>query len=97
MVLTSFDDDEAVAAALDAGAAAFVLKTVRGTEIADIVRAVASGRNLLDERALARRKASHVRPDRRADAHRDARCSSSSVTACPTARSATSSGWPRRP
>ena len=62
VVLTSFDDDEAVAAALDAGAAAFVLKTVRGTEIADIVRQVASGRNLLDERALARRKASHSDP-----------------------------------
>jgi two-component system, NarL family, response regulator DevR len=62
VVLTSFDDDEAVAAALDAGAAAFVLKTVRGTEIAEIVRAVASGRNLLDERALARRKASHADP-----------------------------------
>ena len=62
VVLTSFDDDEAVAAALDAGAAAFVLQTVRGTEIADIVRQVASGRNLLDERALARRKASHSDP-----------------------------------
>jgi two-component system response regulator DevR len=62
VVLTSFDDDEAVAAALDAGAAAFVLKTVRGTEIAEIVRAVAAGRNLLDERALARRKASHADP-----------------------------------
>jgi DNA-binding NarL/FixJ family response regulator len=62
VVLTSFDDDEAVAAALDAGAAAFVLKTVRGTEIADIVRQVATGRNLLDERALARRKAAHADP-----------------------------------
>ena len=62
VVLTSFDDDEAVAAALDAGAAAFVLKTVRGTEIAEIVRQVATGRNLLDERALARRKAAHADP-----------------------------------
>jgi len=62
VVLTSFDDDEAVAAALDAGAAAFVLKTVRGTEIADVVRAVASGRNLLDERSVARRKAAHADP-----------------------------------
>jgi two-component system, NarL family, response regulator DevR len=62
VVLTSFDDDDAVAAALDAGAAAFVLKTVRGTEIADVVRAVASGRNLLDERAVARRKAAHTDP-----------------------------------
>lgn len=62
VVLTSFDDDEAVAAALGAGAAAFLLKTVRGTEIADIVRAVAAGRNLLDERAIARRKAAHSDP-----------------------------------
>jgi two-component system, NarL family, response regulator DevR len=61
VVLTSFDDDEAVAAALAAGAHAFVLKTVRGTEIAEVVRQVASGRNLLDERMLARRKAN--RPD----------------------------------
>lgn len=62
VVLTSFDDDEAVAAAKDAGAAAFVLKTVRGTEIADVVRNVAHGRNLLDERTLARRKAAHHDP-----------------------------------
>ncbi|MEJ2578382.1 MAG: response regulator transcription factor [Kineosporiaceae bacterium] len=62
VVLTSFDDDEAVAAALAAGASAFVLKTVRGTEIAEIVRAVAAGRNLLDERVMARRKAAHTDP-----------------------------------
>jgi two-component system, NarL family, response regulator DevR len=62
VVLTSFDDDEAVAAALAAGASAFVLKTVRGTEIAEIVRAVAAGRNLLDERVMARRKAAHSDP-----------------------------------
>jgi two-component system, NarL family, response regulator DevR len=62
VVLTSFDDDQAVAAAKDAGASAFVLKTVRGTEIAGIVRDVASGRNLLDDRTLARRKAQHSDP-----------------------------------
>lgn len=62
VVLTSFDDDEAVAAALAAGASAFLLKTVRGTEIAEIVRAVATGRNLLDERVMARRKAAHADP-----------------------------------
>jgi two-component system, NarL family, response regulator DevR len=56
VVLTSFDDDEAVAAALAAGAHAFVLKTVRGTEIAEVVRQVASGRNLLDERMPTERK-----------------------------------------
>ncbi|MFN0281021.1 MAG: response regulator [Kineosporiaceae bacterium] len=62
VVLTSFNDDDAVAAALDAGASAFVLKTVRGTEIAETVRAVAAGRNLLDERSLARRRAQHADP-----------------------------------
>ena len=62
VVLTSFNDDDAVAAALDAGAAAFGLKTVRGTVIADTVSAGASGRNLLDERALARRRAQHTDP-----------------------------------
>jgi DNA-binding NarL/FixJ family response regulator len=62
VVLTSFDDDEAVAAALSAGASAFLLKTVRGTEIADIIRAVAAGRNLLDERSVARRRAAHSDP-----------------------------------
>ncbi len=62
VVLTSFDDDEAVQAAMDAGASAFVLKSVRGTEIAEVVRKVADGRVLLDEKALARRKAMHHDP-----------------------------------
>src|SRR5690606_30886842 len=50
VVLTSFDDDDALAEALEVGAAAYVLKTVRGAEIADVVRSVAAGRTLLDER-----------------------------------------------
>lgn len=62
VVLTSFDDDEAVSAAVEAGASAFVLKTVRGTEIVEVVKQVAAGRNLLDERALARRRATHTDP-----------------------------------
>lgn len=44
IVLTSFDDDDAVAAAVECGARAYVLKTVRGAEIVDVVRAVAAGR-----------------------------------------------------
>lgn len=56
VVLTSFDDDDAVAAALDAGARAFVLKSVRGTEIAQVVKSVAEGRTLLDQRTMLRRK-----------------------------------------
>ena len=62
IVLTSFDDDDALAAALEAGAAAYLLKTVRGAEITDVIRAVAAGRVLLDERTVTRRKAGHDDP-----------------------------------
>ncbi|MBK5248414.1 MAG: response regulator transcription factor [Actinomycetales bacterium] len=62
VVLTSFDDDDAVAAALAAGAKAFVLKTVRGAEIAEVVRAVAAGRALLDERTVTRRQGAKADP-----------------------------------
>ncbi len=62
IVLTSFDDDDALAQALNAGAKAYLLKTVRGAEIADVVRAVASGRTLLDERTVTRRRADHDDP-----------------------------------
>lgn len=57
IVLTSFDDDDALAAALEVGASAYLLKSVRGAEIADVIRAVHSGRVLLDERTVTRRKA----------------------------------------
>jgi len=62
VVLTSFDDDDALAASLEVGAAAFLLKSVRGAEIADVIRAVAAGRTLLDERTLTRRRADHEDP-----------------------------------
>ena len=62
IVLTSFDDDEALAEALSAGARAYLLKTVHGAEISDVVRAVASGRVLLDERTVTRRRADHDDP-----------------------------------
>ncbi|OKL50363.1 response regulator [Boudabousia marimammalium] len=57
VVLTSFDDDTAVAESLKVGARAFVLKNVRGNEIADVVRQVASGQVLLDDRTITARKA----------------------------------------
>ena len=62
VVLTSFDDDEALAAALEVGAAAYMLKSVRGAAITDVIRAVAAGRTLLDERTITRRKAGHEDP-----------------------------------
>ena len=62
VVLTSFDDDEALAEALEAGARAYILKTVRGAEITDVIKAVADGRVLLDERTLTRRRVDHEDP-----------------------------------
>lgn len=62
VVLTSFDDDDALAEALHAGAKAYLLKTVRGAEIAEVVKAVAAGRTLLDERTVTRRRADHEDP-----------------------------------
>ena len=56
VVLTSFDDDEAVARALDAGAVAFVLKTVRTSELTKVLQEVAAGRVLLDKAVIARRR-----------------------------------------
>ena len=53
---------EALAEALAAGARAYLLKTVHGAEISDVVRAVASGRVLLDERTVTRRRADHDDP-----------------------------------
>ncbi len=62
IVLTSFDDDDALAEALEAGAKAYLLKSVRGAEITEVIRAVAAGRVLLDERTVTRRRADHDDP-----------------------------------
>ena len=48
IILTSYDDDDALFAAIMAGAAGYVLKQVRGTDLVDAVRRVASGQSLLD-------------------------------------------------
>jgi DNA-binding NarL/FixJ family response regulator len=54
LMLTSFADDEAVYAAIMAGAAGYVLKQVRGTDLVDAVRRVARGESLLDPAVTAR-------------------------------------------
>ena len=48
IMLTSFADDEAVYAAIMAGAAGYLLKQIRGTELVDGIRRVAQGESLLD-------------------------------------------------
>lgn len=54
LVLTTFDDDETVAAALGAGAAGFLLKDAPGEEIIRAVRLVAGGESWLDPRIAGR-------------------------------------------
>ena len=48
LILTSYDDDEALFSAIMAGAAGYVLKQVRGNDLIDMVRRVASGQSTLD-------------------------------------------------
>jgi DNA-binding NarL/FixJ family response regulator len=54
LVLTSYDDEEAIVAAIQAGAAGYVLKEVEGDSLLSAVRAVGSGRSLIDP-VMARR------------------------------------------
>jgi len=53
-MLTSYADDEALFDAIMAGAAGYVLKQIRGTELVDAIRKVASGQSLLDPTVTAR-------------------------------------------
>jgi len=50
VILTSYEDDETLFAAIEAGAAGFLLKQVRGDELVDGVRKLAAGGSLLDPR-----------------------------------------------
>jgi DNA-binding NarL/FixJ family response regulator len=48
LILTSFADDEALFAAIMAGAAGYVLKQIRGNDLVDAIRRVGAGESLLD-------------------------------------------------
>ena len=48
LILTSYDDDAALFAAIMAGAAGYVLKEIRGSALVDGVRRVAAGQSLID-------------------------------------------------
>jgi len=54
LMLTSFNEDEALLDAIVAGASGFVLKEVRGGDLVESVRRVARGETLLDPMATAR-------------------------------------------
>ncbi len=54
LILTSYDDDEALFAAIMAGAAGYVLKQIGAGDLVDSVRRVASGQSLIDPQLMAR-------------------------------------------
>ena len=54
LILTSYDDDEALFSAIMAGASGFLLKRVQGSDLVGAVRRVAAGDSLLDPAVTAR-------------------------------------------
>lgn len=60
LILTSYDDDQALFAAIMGGAAGYVLKQIKGHDLVDAVRRVAAGQSLLDP-AVTQRVLSRLR------------------------------------
>ena len=65
VMLTSFADDEALFAAIIAGAAGYVLKQIRGADLVNAIRRVGRGESLLDPAMTARvlERLRNPRPD----------------------------------
>jgi two-component system, NarL family, response regulator DevR len=66
LMFTSYDDEDAIMAAIMAGAAGYLLKQIRGIDLVDAVRRVAAGQSLLDpavtQTVLARLRSADVGP-----------------------------------
>jgi DNA-binding NarL/FixJ family response regulator len=60
LILTSYDDDEALFSAIMAGAAGYVLKEIRGVDLVEAIRTVAAGQSLLSP-SVTRRVLSRLR------------------------------------
>jgi DNA-binding NarL/FixJ family response regulator len=54
LMLTSFDDEEALVDSIMAGAAGYVLKQIKGSDLVAAVRTVAAGQSMLDPATTAR-------------------------------------------
>lgn len=70
LILTSFTDEQSMLDAILAGASGYVVKDIRGMELATAIKEVGSGKSLLDNRAAAAlmsklRKGSDVTEDHR--------------------------------
>jgi two-component system response regulator DevR len=68
LILTGFDDEQAAAASVLAGASGYVLKDIRGNRLVESVRRVAAGENLMPPsvslRAVERLQATAAEPGR---------------------------------
>lgn len=53
LILTSYDDDDALFSAIMAGASGYVLKQIRGGDLLETVRRVAAGQSMLDPQVTA--------------------------------------------
>jgi DNA-binding NarL/FixJ family response regulator len=60
LILTSYDDDDALFAAVMAGASGYLLKQIRGTSLTEAVKHVAAGHSLIDP-ALVERLLERIR------------------------------------
>ena len=64
LILTAYDDDDALRSAVLAGASGYVLKDIRSRALIDAIRRVASGRTI-QSAAVLQQAASTLRPDAR--------------------------------
>ncbi|OIJ68715.1 response regulator [Streptomyces mangrovisoli] len=71
LMLTSFDDEEALLDSIMAGASGYVLKQIQGSDLVSAVRTVAAGQSLLDPSATTRLMA-RLRHDQQREEEPDA-------------------------
>ncbi|WP_030542483.1 response regulator transcription factor [Streptomyces albus] len=71
LMLTSFDDDDALLDAIMAGASGYVLKQITGLDLVSAVRTVASGQSMLDPATTARLMTSLRGEDEEAEARNE--------------------------
>jgi len=70
LILTSYDDDQALESAILAGASGYLLKQIRGNELINSIRQVANGLSLIDP-VVARAAIDHFHHKNRADSRID--------------------------
>ncbi|WP_374455347.1 response regulator transcription factor [Nocardioides sp.] len=102
LILTTYDDDDALFSAIMAGAAGYVLKQVRGTDLVATVRRVAAGQSMLDPAVTARvlerlREGPHQDPLLRHLTPKEEQILGLVAEGLTTGRSRRSWTWPRRP